>query len=59
MHTARILDLTTDLPVRVEFIEGAEKIEELLAKLTELAGSGLIEIQDTTVLKPAETQPKK
>jgi PII-like signaling protein len=53
MHTARILRLTENLPVRVEFIESPEKLEEILPKLHEMVGTGLIEVQDTTVLMPA------
>ncbi|HEY6444242.1 MAG TPA: DUF190 domain-containing protein [Candidatus Acidoferrales bacterium] len=59
LHTTRIEALTQDLPMKVEFIETAEKVEEVLPKLYELAGTGLIEIQDTTVLKPAEVSKKK
>jgi PII-like signaling protein len=59
MHTTRIEVLTQDLPIKVEFIETAEKVEEVLPKLRELAGTGLIEIQDTTVIKPAEVSKKK
>lgn len=59
LHTTRIEALTQDLPMRVEFIESPEKVEEVLPKLRELAGTGLIEIQDTTVIKPAEVSKKK
>jgi hypothetical protein len=52
LHTTRILLLTENLPVTVEFIESAEKIKEILPKLFEMVGAGLIEMQDTTVLKP-------
>lgn len=55
MHTDRILVLTENLPMKVEFIETPEKVEELLPKLHEMVGTGLIEIQDTTILKPSET----
>ena len=48
-----------DLPIKVEFIESPEKVEEVLPKLHELAGTGLIEIQDTLVVKPAEVAKKK
>ncbi|MFY9802614.1 MAG: DUF190 domain-containing protein [Candidatus Acidiferrales bacterium] len=58
MHTDRSLVLTENLPVRIEFIETPEKVAELLPKLHELAGTGLIEIQDTTIVKPAEVSPK-
>jgi len=59
MHTARIETLTANLPIKVEFIETQQKIGELLPKLHEMAGTGLIEIQDTTVVKPSEISPKK
>jgi PII-like signaling protein len=54
MQTDRILALTENLPMKVEFIETPEKVEELLPKLLEMVGAGLIEIQDTTVVKAAE-----
>ncbi len=59
LHTTRIERLTEDLPIKVEFIESADKVEDLLPKLQELVGTGLIEIQDTTVVKAAETEPSK
>jgi PII-like signaling protein len=59
LHTTRIEVLTADLPMKVEFIESAEKVEEVLPKLRELAGTGLIEIQDTMVVKAAEVKKKK
>jgi len=55
LHTTRLVDLATHLPIKVEFIETAEKAEELLPKLQTMAGTGLIEVQDTTIVKPAET----
>src|SRR5487761_229789 len=58
LHTTRILRLTENLPMKIEFIESPEKVEEILPKLHEMAGTGLIEIQDTTVLKATETTPK-
>lgn len=58
LHSTRIEALTSDLPMKIEFIESAEKIDEVLPKLRELAGTGLIEIQDTTVIKPAEIEKK-
>jgi PII-like signaling protein len=59
MHTDRSLVLTENLPVRIEFIETPQKVEELLPKLRELAGTGLIEIQDTMIAKPAEVSAKR
>jgi uncharacterized protein len=56
MHTTRVVDIATGLPVKVEFIETPEKVQELLPKLQSMIGSGLIEMQDTTIVKPAETK---
>jgi PII-like signaling protein len=54
MHTTRILRLTENLPVKIEFVETPEKLEEILPKLHEIVGVGLIEVQDTTILKPSQ-----
>jgi PII-like signaling protein len=51
MHTARILDLTVNLPVKIEFIESAEKVDEILRELREMVGTGVMEVQDTLVIK--------
>jgi PII-like signaling protein len=59
MHTMRIERLTENLPIKIEFIESPEKVEELLPKLHEMVGTGLIEVQDTTVVKPSEISKKK
>jgi PII-like signaling protein len=58
LHTDRLVDLAAKLPVKVEFIETAEKIEELLPKLQAMVGTGLIEMHDTTIVKPAEKTRK-
>src|ERR1700683_3476405 len=56
MHTTRILRLTENLPVKIEFVETAEKLEEILPKLHDLVGVGLIDVQDTTILKPSQAR---
>jgi PII-like signaling protein len=58
LHTNKILTLAENLPIKIEFIESPEKVEELLPKLYEMAGSGLIELQDTTIVKPSESSSK-
>lgn len=59
LHTDRVVELASKLPVKVEFIETAEKVEEILPKLQVMAGTGLIEMQDTTIVKPAERKQKE
>ncbi len=56
LHTDRLVDLAMNFPVKVEFIETAEKVEELLPKLHTMVGTGLIEMHDTTIVKPAEKE---
>lgn len=58
LHTTRLVELAENLPVKIEFIENAEKVDELLPKLGDMVGTGLIEIHDTTVIKPAEPGTK-
>jgi uncharacterized protein len=53
VHSASFVELSDHLPVKIEFIETKEKVDELMGKLTELAGTGMIEIQETMVVKPA------
>jgi PII-like signaling protein len=60
LHTSSTVDISDHLPLKIEFIETREKVDELLGKLEEMAGSGMIEIQETTVAKPAQvSKPKK
>jgi len=58
LHTMRIERLTENLPIKIEFIESPEKVDELLPKLHEMVGTGLIEVQETTVVKPSEVKKK-
>jgi PII-like signaling protein len=39
------------LPVKIEFIDTPEKVDELLPSLYDMVTDGLIEVQDTTVVK--------
>jgi len=55
LHTPRIEVLAEHLPIRIEFVERAEKVDEVLPVLSEMVKDGLIEVQDTTVVK--STQP--
>src|SRR4051812_32126198 len=59
LHTARILELSENLPIKIEFIENAETLDTLLPKLLQIVGEGLIEIQDTTILKAATADRKE
>jgi PII-like signaling protein len=59
MHSASIVEISDHLPLKIEFVESHEKVSELLGKLEELAGTGMIEVQETTVAKPAQVSKQK
>ena len=46
------------LPIRIEFVETEEKVDEVLPTLYEMVSDGLIEVQDTTVVKLARKAAK-
>lgn len=46
-------DTAQHMPVRIEFIETAAKVDALSPVLCELLTDGLIEVQDTVILKTA------
>jgi PII-like signaling protein len=59
IHTPKIEVLAEHLPLRLEFIETAEKVEELLPTLYDMVTDGLIEVQDTTVVKIANKEKRQ
>jgi PII-like signaling protein len=59
IHSASSVEISDHLPLKIEFIEAREKVDELLGKLEEMAGSGMIELQETTVAKPAQISRQK
>ncbi len=58
LHTPKIEVLAEHLPIRIEFVESAEKVDELLPTLYDLVTDGLIEVQDTNVVKVARKDRK-
>src|SRR5271165_93213 len=51
MHTSRLVDVSDQMPIKIEFIETPERVQEVLPKLVEIASHGLIEVHDTTVIR--------
>jgi PII-like signaling protein len=56
MHTTKVEVLTEHLPIRIEFIESAAKVEELMPTLYDMVTDGVIEVQDTNVVKVASQE---
>jgi PII-like signaling protein len=49
IHTARILDLSSDLPLVIIAIDRKEKIEAVLPKLDEMMEKGVVTMEDVRV----------
>ena len=59
IHSVNFVEIADKLPIKIEFIETPEKVDQLLPKLEELVGSGLIELQETTVIKAEDASVPK
>ena len=59
IHTAQILDLSSDLPILVEIIDSAEYIEKLLPFIDEMVQEGMVTVDDIEVTKYGKEPPKR
>jgi len=50
MHTAKILQLSTDLPVIIEIVDTEEKLDGFLPALEEMIGGGLVTMEKIKVI---------
>jgi PII-like signaling protein len=51
LHTARLLELSEDLPVRVEVVDIAERIHTLIPLLEAMIGEGLVTVSDVHIVR--------
>ncbi len=51
VHAARVFDLSTNLPVVVEVIERAEKIEAIVSVVREIVADGLLTLEGLELLR--------
>lgn len=54
LHTTKILELSTTLPVKIEVVDSEEMINIIMAEITSIVQKGLVEVSDTTVIKCCE-----
>jgi hypothetical protein len=50
LHTARILEISENLPIKIEFVETPDVLDRILPELLELSGDAIVDVQDTLVL---------
>ena len=57
IHTAKLLELSQDLPIVIEIVDAPEKIEAFLPDLEQMVGDGLITLERAEVLlyRPGRT----
>jgi PII-like signaling protein len=51
LHTTRLLELSENMPVRIDIIDLAERIDPLLAALAGMIGEGLVVVADVHILR--------
>ncbi len=51
LHTTKMLELSTTLPVKIEVVDSEEIINDILEDITSVVDKGLIEVSDTNVIK--------
>ena len=56
MHATKSEVLFEHMPIRIEFIETAAKVDELMPTLYDMVTDGVIEVQDTHVIKVANKE---
>lgn len=59
IHTAQIIDLSSDLPMLIEIVDSEEYIAKLLPFLDEMMEEGLVTIDDVEVIKYGKKPPKR
>jgi len=51
VHTAKLLELSTDLPIVIEIVDAEEKIREFLPTVDELVTEGLVTLEAVRILR--------
>lgn len=59
IHTAKIVDLSSDLPIVVEIIDSEEYIAKIIPFLDEMVKEGLVTLDDIEVIKYGNKTPKQ
>ncbi|RMD63508.1 MAG: DUF190 domain-containing protein [Alphaproteobacteria bacterium] len=57
LHTAKILRLSEDLPIVIEFVDAKDRIEAFLEAIEPIMGSGLVTLEKVQVLRYGESDP--
>jgi uncharacterized protein len=58
-HTSKILELSINMPIKLEVVESEDMITRVLPEVYKVVEKGLVEISDTTVLKCSGRRTEK
>lgn len=58
VHSTKMLELSVDLPLKIEVIESEDIIQKILPDVRQIVERGLIELSDTHVLMAAPPKPQ-
>lgn len=53
IHTAHLLDLSTDLPVVIEIVDTEDRIEAFMPEVDRMVSEGLVTLEKVSVIKYA------
>jgi PII-like signaling protein len=59
VHTTRLLEVSGNLPVKIEFVEQSPRLDDILAALSGIVTEGLIEVQETTIVAATRREKKR
>ncbi len=59
IHTAKVLRLSTDLPLVIEIVDRPERIQKVLPTLDEMVTGGLVTLENVHIIayRPGAAQP--
>jgi uncharacterized protein len=51
LHTAKLLELSSDLPVVIEIVDSADAIDRFLADVDRMVGEGLVTLEKVKIVE--------
>jgi PII-like signaling protein len=57
-HTQKLLDLSADLPVVVEVVDTQKRINDIMPRIDEMMGGGMITLENVTVIRYSHDEKK-
>jgi PII-like signaling protein len=58
VHAARIVDLSSDLPIMIELVDSDEKVRAFLPTLDAMVGEGLVTLENVQIIAYKAGEPK-